>query len=1115
MNYQRDNYALLINKLDEFIRKFYKNMLIRGSIYFIAVFLVFFLSFSLLEYFGHFNVTVRTLLFYLFLLTNGFILFRWIIRPLLKLNKLGETLSYEQAAEIIGHHFSGIKDKLINTLQLHKEAEERFEVQSRELILASINQKILEIKPVPFTSAVNFSENKKYLKYAVVPLIFFLGIIFSSPRVITESTARLIDHRTFYEEPAPFNFNILNKKLEAVQQQDFELKVQIKGKVIPDVVYVQTEQGKFRLEKESRISFSYIFKNVQKNIPFQLEGDGYLSKQYTIEALPNPVVLNFEIQLEYPKYIGKTDETITNTGDLLIPEGTKVKWNFHTQNTEQLKFSLSDTSFLLHQSDANRYSLTKRFTKSTNYSIVASNKYLLNRDSIIYAIAVVQDQYPVISVEEQKDTLSDKRYYFKGIVKDDYGFSRLLFRYRKNPEDNKKQSVTESVNISVTKSNSSDQFYHFVDFSSMDIQPGESIEYYFEVFDNDGVNGSKSTRSQIHVFKAPSLQEMAENNERSNTEIKKDIKESISEIRKLQKDINDFSRKLFEKKDLSWEDKKKANDLVNRQKELEKKLDNIRNENERKQSQNQELNPELLEKQKMLDNLFENLMSDEMKKLMQELQKMLEKADKNQLQEQLEKMKFSNKDIEKELDRSLELFKQMEFSQKMEESIKNLEKLAEKQERLSKESLDKKADNSELQKKQEELKKEFENVKKELSEMEKKNESLEFKNDFKNPEEEQKAIDKDMNDSKQQLGENKNKKASQSQKNAAEKMQQMSKKLQEMQESAEMSAMEDNLGDLRAILENLLKLSFGQEQLMQDVQKTDINNPRYLRISQNQKKLREDAKMIEDSLFVLSKKVAQIQGIINQEISQINQNMDKALENLEERAVWNAKSRQQYVMTSVNNLALLLSEIMQSMQQQMAQAQQKKMNGGNSSCKKPGGAKPSVGNLRKMQEQLNQQMKEMKEGMGKQGKEGSKGMSEQLAKMAAQQEAIRNELNKLNQKENKDGKGSLGNLDKIAKQMEQTETDLVNKLLSQETLKRQQEILTRLLESEKSEKEREMDNKRESNEGKSLVNRNPAQFEEYKRQKQKEMELLRTVPPSLLPFYKKKVNEYFQNIENQ
>ena len=151
---------------------------------------------------------------------------------------------------------------------------------------------------------------------------------------------------------------------------------------------------------------------------------------------------------------------------------------------------------------------------------------------------------------------------------------------------------------------------------------------------------------------------------------------------------------------------------------------------------------------------------------------------------------------------------------------------------------------------------------------------------------------------------------------------------------------------------------------------------------------------------------------------------------------------------------------------------------------------------------------------GNKGKSGEgQGMSEELAKMAAQQEYLRNELQKLNQEQNKDGKNSLGNLEDLAKRMEETEKDIVNRMISEQTIKRQQDILTKLLESDRAQRERDQDEQRKSEEAKNLYHRNPAEFEEYKRLKLKEMELLRTVPPSLNSYYKQKVNDYFQSLE--
>ena len=327
---------------------------------------------------------------------------------------------------------------------------------------------------------------------------------------------------------------------------------------------------------------------------------------------------------------------------------------------------------------------------------------------------------------------------------------------------------------------------------------------------------------------------------------------------------------------------------------------------------------------------------------------------------------------------------------------------------------------------------------------------------------------------------------------------------------------------LRALLENLIRFSLNQEALMEELKSIDVNNPRYTKLAQQQRELKDDAKVLEDSLFALSKRVMQIASVVNTEIAAINENISKSIGHLQDRYVPQARSEQQYVMTSVNNLALILTEAFDQMQQQQQQQQQMK---GSGNCKKPGKGKPSPSaeQARKMQQKINDQMKALKkkmegeqkgEGKKKNGSGGSSGMSEELARLAAQQEALRNELQKLSNQENKDGQGSLGNLDKLAKQMEETEKDLVNKRLTQETLNRQEEILTRLLESEKAEREREQDEKRQSNEGQDNLNKNTGQFEEYKKLKMKEVELLKTIPPGLNAFYKNLVNYYFQTLEN-
>jgi hypothetical protein len=1115
-----DNYQLLINRLDAFIKKYYKNQLVKGAIYAFTLSLAFYLIVTTLEYFGHFSMGLRASMFYLFVGSIAFILARFVVNPLMHLYRIGKIISHEQAADIIGKHFTNVRDKLLNVLQLKKLSDEVSSDQNNTLLIASIDQKINDLTPVPFVSAIDLSENKRYLRFAVIPLLAFIVILFTAPSLLKDSTKRLIEHGTYFEKPAPFTFEILNKELKAVQQQDFQLDVNLKGNEIPSEIYIEVDNNQFKLDKENITIFHYLFRNIQRSEKFKLFADGFYSPEYTLEALPNPVLTNFHISLEYPAYIHKQNETLQNTGDLLIPAGTKVSWVFSTQNTESIRMSFHDTSIVLKPSGDNTFTFTKRFLKNDSYGVTTGNHFMNSKDSIKYAVSVIPDLYPSISIEQQSDSLSSKRTFFKGIVKDDYGFTKLSFNYRflksNDSLQNKKDKLFSEV-LPVSKTLNTDPFFYSWDLNTVNIIAGDELEYYFEVWDNDVISGPKSAKSQSQVFKAPSLQEIAENTEKKNQDIKDDLKEGISQAKQMQKDLNDLSKKMLEKKEMSWEDKKKAEDLLKKQDELEKKLDDIKKQNEQKNRQQEEykkVNEDIMQKQDQLQTLLDKLQSPELKKLMEQLQQLMQNVDKDKLQEQLSQMKLDNKDLQKELERSIELFKQLEFDQKLQDNIEKLKDLQKKQDDLAKQADDKNSDSKDLKQKQDDLNKDFSDFRKDMDDLAKKNDELEEKKDLDNTDKQQEDIQNDMQNSSEQLQQNKNSKASKSQKSASGKMEQLAQKMEQMKQEMEKQENEEDMDALRALLENLLRLSFEQEQVMQSLKTTDINNPQYLKLSQQQQKLKDDAKMIEDSLFALSKRVVQIQSKVNQEILLINQNMDEALNNLEDRLVPQGRSRQQMVMTSVNNLTLMLSEALQQMMQKESEA----------SCNKPG-SKPgkkksmSMSELRKMQEQLNKNMQKAKEGMkqgdNKKGKLDKSGqsMSEQLAKMAAEQEFIRNELNKINQQENKDGKNSLGNLEDLARQMEETEKDIVNRIISEQTIKRQQDITTRLLESEKAERERDQEEQRKSEESKNAFNRNPDGFDEYKRLKLKEMELLRTVPPTFNSYYKQKVNDYFQSID--
>jgi hypothetical protein len=1128
------DYEHLIAKLDGFIRKYYADQAIRGALYSVGLLVGVFLGTALLEHLGHFGTGVRTVLFWGTLGAMVLILARFVALPLIKRYRLGAVIGHAEAARIVGTHFTEVQDKLLNTLQLQDMATAQ--PQQRELIEAAIAQRSRELSPVPFTNAIDLRRNTRYLRYALPPLALLLVLLFAAPSLITGPTQRLLDHRSEFVPEAPFRFVLLNDTLEVPEQQDFEVVLEMQGAVIPQQVDLEVDGQRIPLVKKDATHFTHRFRNVQEAIDFTFTAEGFRSTPYTLSTVANPLLLDLRMQLEHPAYLGLPNSTVENSGDLTIPAGTKVTWTIRARSADRLDLAFDDTTYALRptSTDAGNstFNSSRRLLQSRTYRMAPHAGERAATTALQYRLEVVPDLHPTIQVETRTDSSALKRLFYRGEVGDDHGFKRLLFHYRfvSGGDSVAPELRSGTTELSVDPRQTRQEFFHSWELYGFTINPGDRVEHWFEVWDNDGVNGSKSARSTPQVFEAPTLKELARQQEQQSEALKSDLKENIREAQDLQKELDKLRRDLLDKKEVNWQDKQKLENVMQRQQELQERIEQNTQQLREDQQRQQEFRPQderLLEKQKQVQELFENVLSEEMKELYRKVQELMEKLDKEQLQEQLQEMKMDQQDIEKELDRALEQLKRMDVEQKAEDIAKQLEDLAKKQEELAEKTEEGKSDQEELKKEQEELNKEMEELRKEMDELEKKNEELETPMDLPKTDEQEQQIQDEQEKSSEQLEKKQNQKAGESQKKAAEQMEQLAFQMQSAMQSNAQEQQEEDMDALRQLLENIVHLSFEQEALMEDLGSTNVRDPRFVTHGRTQRKLRDDAKVVEDSLYALSKRVPQLEAIVNREMTAVNGNMDEATRLLgearaNERFKPMATDKQQHAMTSLNNLALLLDEALQQMQQQMAQSMP-----GSGSCNKPGGTgsgqgkKPSMAKMKAQQEALQKQLEEMRKGMEKGKKPGEKpgqqnpggmgmpGMSQQLANLAAQQAAIRKEMQKLGQELNKDGSGAGNGINKLAEEMEKNERDIVNKNITPETMRRQQDIMTRLLEHEKAERERELDQKRTSNEGRDMPPPDPARYFDHQRQRAREAELLRTVPPGLKPYYRDRVNAYF------
>jgi ABC-type multidrug transport system fused ATPase/permease subunit len=143
------SFEQLLDQIDSFIRKYYKNEMIKGVILFLAFFLFSFLFTTTLEYIGRFGSVTRAFLFFSFIVINLILLVRYIVIPLSKLISFGKRINRYQASEIIGSFFPEISDRLKNTLQLHDALDQN--EGNIELLRASVMQKSEQLNVIPFS----------------------------------------------------------------------------------------------------------------------------------------------------------------------------------------------------------------------------------------------------------------------------------------------------------------------------------------------------------------------------------------------------------------------------------------------------------------------------------------------------------------------------------------------------------------------------------------------------------------------------------------------------------------------------------------------------------------------------------------------------------------------------------------------------------------------------------------------------------------------------------------------------------------------------------------------------------------------------------------------------
>ncbi|MBT3384647.1 MAG: hypothetical protein HN778_01650 [Prolixibacteraceae bacterium] len=1060
----------------------------------VLIFLTVYTFLSLIEYFGYLSGDKRKVIFFGFVIFGVLLVIQFIGVPMLKLFHILKPIDIKSSSTLIQKHFSDIKDKLINIIELADIYEEQY---SNEIVLASIDQKIKELKIFDFKEAIQFKNLRLVLLYLIISLVTVLSIFIINKSVFAESTHRIIHYNTQFIKPAPFSFQLVNSSLQAKKGDAFKIMVNCKGDEIPKIVYINIEGNNYLMKNTVEGNFEFEIVSVINTINFYFTDLKFNSEKFVLDLLPKPAISGFELKIFPPFYTGLQNQSLENIGDIQIPNGTKIEWNFNGIDIDSLFFLLSDSTIINSVKNQKVFTIESKFVATTDYNVFIQNKMTEPELALSYSIEVIPDLFPEIEIVQMKDSFQLTRFFFKGIIGDDYGFSDLNFHYNINNSDS-------LVSIPFIKSLADQEFYFSFDFSQLN-QASGVISYYFSVTDNDVINNYKTTTSDNFIFEIPSNEQISATEKERFQNIEKLIEQSREMAKDINSDLKNLRLKNMDTNVSEWEKSQMVNDVISKQNKLEQLYDKIKQDNENLNNYLNSFkgqNQDMFEKQQEIESLLEEVFTDELKKLMEEFNKLAEEFDSKKLNQLSEQMDLTFEDLQKQLDKNLELLRKMKVEQKLQDVIDGINKMADEEEQLAQDVVEKKnfqETTDKVSEHQEELKQLNKNLDDALELNDELNKPMNF-DDFDN---EFKEIENSLEESKTELDKNNTKKSGKGINNTSEQLKNMAFSMQQMLQSNTMQQNMENIENLKQLLSNLIILSFSQEEILTELGGINTNDPGLVQLNKRQKSIVNQSKVVKDSLYALAMRTPQITSMVNNELLSMELSLSKSVEQMEEALFPNARASQQFVITAANNLALMLNEALENLEKQMADGMS-----GDQQCEKPGGGKPGMDMLKKasdnIKQQLQQMIDQMKSGQGQQ-------MNNQLGQSLIQHEMMQQMLRELM---NSGGVGSSAKkqLQQIDEMLEQNRKEIMNKTINAQTIVRQNLINTRLLEAEKAEIERDFENKRDSKSAEEFYS-NPVKFFEYKERDNYSIEYLNKNTHKLNNFYNIKYKQYLNNME--
>ncbi|MDP6499463.1 MAG: hypothetical protein QF743_02020 [Candidatus Marinimicrobia bacterium] len=1041
-----------------------------------------------LETIFYFSPEIRYGIWQLGLLGVIVIIFGFAFIYILAVNNKIHRYRWSTLARAAGRLAFPKEDTIINALQLERGLDKS---TSRQLSSSFVKKTTKKLENLDEADLFHSNRAKQWKLYSLILLLVGVFPFAINWENSAQSVFRWSHPRTVFPVPKPFAIQNQSGDINLLGGESAELQFTVVGEA-PDSLFIDLKSyaagdsvrpvrivkidsaGKYTYTIED-ISRDYQYRAYYSAVHFWDVWGEISSPFHAISVTDRPVMEDLTITLTPPSYTQlKPIIQKGNQADISGLIGSKVHVALRSNRP------LKKGDLIINEGEIPMDIFGKKATgeftinKDGQFAIQLQDiRGISNRNPIPFHITAIHDLLPDITVHQPEQIIelgSDQTIAMHIQIEDDFGFSNLQVAY----EIHRPAYIDEDPLLSLftipidDPMNVNQDIIHFWQLMELSLMPEDEIHYHFELSDNDLVSGPKKTVTKEFIARLPGLAELFTSFESEEESILDEITYSKEELEAIRENMEQLELDILKQDELTWDQQQDLQNMLESVREEMKKMEDISEALKSLQEtadKHELFSSDLLEKFNHLQELIDELLSEDLMKNLQNIDEMMAEMDANKLQDALESLMNNMEYMEQELDKFLDIFERIKAEQKLDELRTRLETLAEQQEKLHDriDQTHEETDPSTFSKLSEEEQRqveEFSNIRNEMEDatdaVEKfHEESADRLSDLKRDPLMNQTYS-DLQRTVNQLRRQNEAEATEYSASALENLQKLLSEMQDIQQGFQSATTREMASKFQQVLRDILNLSKTQEYLQSETNSIPTNSPRLGQMAGQQQTVQDQLHQIMEQLMELSRETFAVTPEIGRGMGMSNAMMQEAIKALAQRNGRGAAQNQQQAMKSLNETAMSIHQSMNQM-------------------RSSGSASGYEQFLEQMQNMAGQQQginnQSMQLAMGQMAAAAQQGL---LQKLLREQKQVRKSLQEMMSEMQQSGEKGLGDMGGIAQEMDEVLKDLERRRMSKKTVDRQQRILSRMLDSQKSMTQRGEKEERKSETATEIFTSGPA-----------------------------------------